>query len=53
MMTRVKTTFLSGVLVAIVPGIVVADQIEKKGTSPYVTHFIFRPVQALEVSGLA
>jgi hypothetical protein len=28
-----------------------ADQ-EKKGTTPYVTHFIFRPVQSLEVPGL-
>jgi hypothetical protein len=25
---------------------------EKKGTTPYVTHFIFRPVQSLEVPGL-
>src|SRR5690349_23054903 len=52
MMTLVKTAFLSGALVAIAPGIILADPIEKKGTSPYVTHFIFRPVQALEVSGL-
>jgi hypothetical protein len=52
MMTRVKTAILCGALVAIAPGIVRADQIEKRGTSPYVTHFIFRPVQALEVSGL-
>ena len=48
MMTCVKTAILSGALVAIASGIVLADQIEKKGTSPYVTHFIFRPVQALE-----
>jgi hypothetical protein len=52
MITRVKTAILSGALVVIAPGIVLADQIEKKGTSPYVTHFIFRPVRALEVSGL-
>ena len=51
-MTLVKTAILSGALVAIAPGIVLADPIEKKGTSPYVTHFIFRPVQSLEVSGL-
>jgi len=29
-----------------------AGPTEKKGTSPYVTHFIFRPVQNLEVPGL-
>ena len=51
-MTLVKTAILSGALVAIAPGIILADLIEKKGTSPYVTHFIFRPVQSLEVSGL-
>jgi hypothetical protein len=28
------------------------DTMEKKGTTPYVTHFIFRPVQNMEVSGL-
>ena len=52
MTTLVKTAILSGVLVAFAPGIVLADPIEKKGTVPYVTHFIFRPVQSLEVSGL-
>src|SRR5262249_55523233 len=52
MMTRVKTAILSGVFVALAPGIILADPIEKKGTTPYVTHFIFRPVQSLEVSGL-
>ena len=50
--TLVKTAILSGVLVAVAPGIMLADPIEKKGTTPYVTHFIFRPVQSLEVSGL-
>src|SRR6516225_9361158 len=52
MTTLLKTAILSGVLVAFAPGIVLADPIEKKGTAPYVTHFIFRPVQSLEVSGL-
>jgi len=52
MTTLVKTAILSGVLVAVAPGIMLADPIEKKGTTPYVTHFIFRPVQSLEVSGL-
>jgi hypothetical protein len=52
MTTLVKTAILSGVLVAFAPGMILADPIEKKGTTPYVTHFIFRPVQSLEVSGL-
>jgi hypothetical protein len=33
-------------------GAALADSTEKKGTTPYVTHFIFRPVQSLEVPGL-
>ena len=48
----VKTALFSGLLIAVAPGIVMADPIEKKGTSPYVTHFIFRPLQSLEVPGL-
>ena len=34
------------------PGIVLAGPIEQKGTDPYVTHFIFRPLQTLDVSGV-
>ena len=51
-MILVKTVLLTGVLVAFAPQIVLADPMEKKGTTPYVTHFIFRPVQSLEVPGL-
>ena len=29
-----------------------AQAMEKQGTTPYVTHFIFRPVQSLEVKGV-
>ena len=49
-MILVKTVILRGCSVA--PQIVLADPMEKKGTTPYVTHFIFRPVQSLEVPGL-
>ena len=48
----VKTALFLGLLMVVAPGIVMADPIEKKGTSPYVTHFIFRPLQSLEVPGL-
>ena len=34
------------------PGIVLAGPVEQKGTDPYVTHFIFRPLQTLDVSGV-
>ena len=51
-MALVKTALVSGLLMAIAPGIVTAEPTEKKGVTPYVTHFIFRPVQSLEVPGL-
>jgi hypothetical protein len=50
--TPVKTIVLSTMLVSIGLGAALADPMEKKGTTPYVTHFIFRPVQSLEVPGL-
>jgi hypothetical protein len=43
---------LSGVLVAFAPGIVLGQQMEKKGTTPYVTHFIFRPLMSIDIPGL-
>ena len=43
--------FAAGLLLGF-SDIVVADPIEKKGTAPYVTHFIFRPLQTLDVSGV-
>ena len=51
-MALVKTALVSGLLMAVGPGSVTAEPTEKKGTTPYVTHFIFRPVQSLEVPGL-
>ena len=48
----IKTALLSGVLLAFVPGLVVAEPIGTKGTKPYVTHFIFRPVESIDISGL-
>ena len=51
-MTLVKTALLSGVLMALVPGAVLGDPIEKKGTTPYVTHFIFRPLMSIDIAGL-
>jgi hypothetical protein len=49
-LVMVRIAVLSTMLVSIGLGTALAD--EKKGTTPYVTHFIFRPVQSLEVPGL-
>ena len=45
---------LSGAAIAFVGAVHAqkAQAIEKQGTTPYVTHFIFRPVQSLEVKGV-
>ncbi len=51
-MTLVKTALLSGVLIAFAPGLVMGDPIEKKGTTPYLTHFILRPLTSIDVPGL-
>jgi hypothetical protein len=39
-------------IVAFAPGAVVAQPMEKKGTTPYVTHFIFRPLMSIDIPGL-
>src|SRR6266545_413590 len=51
-MTIVKTALLSGALVASAQWIVLAQPMEKKGTTPYVTHFIFRPLMNIDIPGL-
>jgi hypothetical protein len=48
----VKTALLFGALMALVPGVTLGDSIEKKGTTPYVTHFIFRPLESIEIPSL-
>ena len=47
----IKAVLFSGVLVVLAAGVVQA-QMAKKGTTPYVTHFVFRPVGSVEVPGL-
>src|SRR5262245_58237966 len=39
-------------LVAFASESVVAQPMEKKGTTPYVTHFIFRPLMSIDIPGL-
>ncbi len=50
----ITTVILSGAFVALASSIYAenAPVIGKKGTTPYVTHFIFRPLQSLEVKGV-
>ena len=43
---------LSGLFIALGHSPAPAAEMAKKGVTPYVTHFVFRPVQSLDVSGL-
>ncbi|WP_424630240.1 hypothetical protein [Bradyrhizobium sp. SYSU BS000235] len=51
-MTLVKTAIFAGLLTAFMPMAASADPIEKKGTTPYVTHFIFRPLTSIDIADL-
>jgi hypothetical protein len=48
----VRVAACSGLLMMLAPGSVVAQQMEKKGTTPYVTHFIFRPLMSIDIADL-
>ena len=51
-MTLAKATLFAGLLVAIATAAALGEPIEKKGTTPYVTHFIFKPLISIDISGL-
>ena len=51
-MALAKATLFAGVLAAIAPAVVLGETIEKKGTTPYVTHFIFKPLMSIDIAGL-
>ena len=46
---KIRKALLSAALIAFAPCVVLADPMEKKGTTPYVTHFIFRPLESLDI----
>jgi hypothetical protein len=51
-LTLIEMALLSAVFVVFAPGAAGAQTIEKKGTTPYVTHFIFRPLMTIDIPGL-
>ena len=50
--TLVKTALVFGVLMSLASGVSLADPISKSGTTPYVTHFVFLPLQTINVPGV-
>jgi hypothetical protein len=47
-----KAALVSGLLVAFGQSLLLAAEMPKKGVTPYVTHFIFRPLQTVTLEGL-
>ena len=47
----ISAAAVSAALLVAIPAAAQTQQIEKKGTTPYVTHFVFRPVQSFDVKG--
>jgi hypothetical protein len=42
----------TSVVLVLAPGSVLGDPVEKKGTTPYLTHFVFRPLASIDIPGL-
>jgi hypothetical protein len=51
-LSALESAFLASVLMALAPAAAGAQTVEKKGTTPYVTHFIFRPIMSIDIPGL-
>ena len=47
-----KAAAFAAALVSFAPAAVAGEPIEKKGTTPYVTHFIFRPLMSIDTAEL-
>lgn len=47
-----NAALLSGVVMTTAPHVVLADPVPTKGTTPYVTHFVFRPMMTMDIPGL-
>ena len=50
--TLAKAALFATALVATAPASIAGESIEKKGTTPYVTHFIFRPLMSIDIADL-
>jgi hypothetical protein len=48
----VKTALFAGIFATAAPAVVFGQSVEKKGTAPYVTHFVFRPLTSIDIADL-
>jgi len=49
MKTILITMLLSGTLISVAPAIVLGAEIQKKGSTSYVTHFVFHPLSSIDI----
>ena len=49
---RITIAYTSVLLISLATGVALGEPIAKKGTTPYVTHFIFRPLTSLDIAEL-
>jgi hypothetical protein len=52
MRRSVAALLFSGSLIGLVPAVALGQAIEKHGTTPYVTHFVFHPLSAIDIPGV-
>jgi hypothetical protein len=50
--TLIKTCLFSAGFLTLTTGIAAAEAIPQKGTTPYVTHFVFRPIMDIDIAGV-
>jgi hypothetical protein len=46
----IETALLSGAIIAFATGGALSERIEKKGSTSYVTHFVFHPLSSINVA---
>ena len=51
-LSTVKAALLSGLFMALAPGIVLGAEIAKKGSTSYTTHFVFHPMSSIDIPGV-
>lgn len=50
--TFIKSAIIFGAVTALVPGVVLGDELAKKGSTSYTTHYVFHPTGYNEIPGV-
>jgi hypothetical protein len=52
MQQSIAALLLSGAVIALAPAVAVGQAVETKGSTSYVTHFVFQPLSSINVQGV-